>query len=168
MKSISNIRLKQIIVACLIILIASGYFSQKIQQANSVRRVSLLNAQNEHTTSTANQTYISQQLGGADQRLTPPDSLTQVYTAVIGEVRGAAPAHQVSLQSVSIAGRQLDQKGVPLAELAERVTIASQLKRIRVQVKGRYESLSQFEDYLDSVKSKQAVLHSLDINKGHL
>jgi hypothetical protein len=161
----SNTRLKQITLACLIISIVSIWFISKIQRSNAERLGSLTVAEAELASSKANQSFIATQLAGTDKEITPPPTLGDAYAQAITQLRASAPTHLVTVQSLSVGARQIDLKGLAIGELAEKVTIASALKRLRVIVKGRYESLPEFQVFLDGLKEKQAVLRALDVNK---
>lgn len=165
MKSMSNTRLKQITLACLIISIVSIWFIGKIQRSIAERSGALAIAVAELDATKISQSYIAAQLAGTDKAITPPPGLSAAYAQVITQLRASGPTHLVTLQSLSVGTRQIDQKGLAIGELAEPVTIASSLKRLRMVVKGRYDSLPEFLDFMDGLKKKQAVLRAIDINK---
>ncbi len=125
----------------------------------------LAQALTELATNEGNERFILSELARAPAAQTPVLALEDAYARTVVDLRAASSAHLVSVQSLSVGNRQLDAKGVRLAELAEPVAIAGNLRRLRLQVKGRYESLERFHAYLDRFKAHQAVIRSLEITK---
>jgi hypothetical protein len=160
----------------LIILLASVPLLSKVSARNVERANALATSQAELTTVRSHHKFIADRLGentiGATSvgavAASPSESvhaLVDAYALTMSALRDASSAHLVQVLSVGVGTRQLDAKGVALAELAERVAVASRLRRIRVTVKGRYESLNALHDYLDVVRQRQGVLESIEIKR---
>lgn len=146
-------------------MLASIPLLSRLSARNVERVAALATSQAELTTVQNHRKFVSDRLVGASKSADPVQVLVDAYAQTMSVLREASTAHLVQILSIGVGTRQLDAKGVALAELAERVAVASRLRRIRVTVKGRYESLAALHDFLDTTRQRQGVLESIEIKR---
>jgi len=113
-----------------------------------------------------NEAWVSAALGRESGRSAASPTLDVAYTRTQLAIRDHAMPLLVTVQSSTVGHRQMDAKGISLTELSEPVSIAgSALRKIRIRLRGRYESLPDLLEYFDRLRDSPAVVKSIGIVK---
>ncbi len=91
--------------------------------------------------------------------------LDDAYAKTVVTIRDEATPHLVRVLTLNVGNRQLDAKGMKITEIAEQTASGSALRKIRIRMKGRYESLVALEAYLDLIKASPAVVRTIEVVK---
>ncbi len=161
MRAISLRGLRRITFVCVALAFAGGAAIHKLRAANAGKADLASQARSELARNEQDEAFIRTMLGPSSGA--KPKSLGEAYAATMVYVREAAHANLVQVQSVSIANRQIDVKGMSLEHLSERVAIGTEMRRVRIQLKGRYQSLEGLMRYLDAFPLQQGVVKGLEV-----
>jgi len=149
----------------LIISIGSWPIIQRMKARNAARETLLNTATADLAQAQSNEHFIRAALGreGVNDRAGLP--LDDAYARTMVRVREKSKPLLVTIQAVTVGSRQLEAKGVVVGDVAEPVTISGRLRKIRIRLQGRYESLPDLLNYLDLLRAAPAVVKSVEIVK---
>ena len=165
MKKLSITALRRVTIICAVLAIASVPLGNNLRKTADDQATGLALTQSSLARSQGDAASIAGELDRAQATAAEAQSLEKVYPLTLQYIRAQSATRLVTIQNVEVGSRQIEAKGVPLVQLSQPLAVAGNLKRVRVQVKFRYESLEELHRYLDGLQPFQAVLRSLEIVK---
>ena len=165
MRSFTITTCRRLTLAFCLISIVSVPLIGRLRTAEAVSATALTQAEANLARSRSDATAIQTGLGELASQGTPPKSLDEIYPQLARYIRAQSAVRLITIQSFAVGARQIDANGVQLRELSEPITVAGSVRRLRIQLKFRYESLAEMQTYLDGLPQYQTVLKGLVINK---
>lgn len=129
------------------------------------KRATYEGALQELRTNEANESLVRDALGHDTGHNDPALNIDDEYAKVVVNLRSKAPSHLVQILSLTAGTRVGDSKGIALRSIAESAGTGTSLRRMRLKLKGRYESLEQLLTYLDEIKRTPSVISNVEIVK---
>ena len=165
MNFFSITRLRTITAGSLIILIISLFAIRAQHRENMQKEGIRSGATLEFAKARQSESAVRASLGAGLTHDSKAAPLDDAYAKAMVTIRDQAMPHLVRVLTVNVGSRQLDAKGIKINDLSEKTADGSALRKIRIRMKGRYESLTGLQEYFDLIKRSPAIIRTLEIAK---